>query len=153
MDCKFLSKIEVKCFQFLQTEKSAIFTKSFQNNIFESFSLHQNEHKKTFNIIEFITWNNSVTLWFVFADVSINWTPHSCACACPSACVTSLNSAGSSSLLPTLCNEIKLWENAATNWQAKKIHCYGWCVLLTQHYRYLAKFFCFNFLNELPDRP
>lgn len=48
-----------------------------------------------------ITWKSSVTLWFVFADVSMNWTPHSAACAVPSACVNSRSSADSSILLPT----------------------------------------------------
>lgn len=46
------------------------------------------------------SWNNSLTLWFVFAEVSIKWHPHLAASASPSDAATSLFSF-SSHLLPT----------------------------------------------------
>ena len=47
-----------------------------------------------------LTWNNSLTLWLVLADVSMKWQDHFLACSSPSRVVNSRDSV-SSHLLPT----------------------------------------------------
>lgn len=94
----------------------------------------------TVNLLK-LTWKSSVTLWLVFADVSINEIFQAVACALPSASETFRSSSLSSHLLPTNMTGI-----FTISWPYNWTHVI-WCIfidIIRVHWLTLSSFIRFH---------